>query len=66
MHENAHKTATVFFIVDGPKLEAQAALLATSLVYHNGNKYKYIAYYPEENFDSIRRITKRVLRACNA
>jgi hypothetical protein len=35
---------TIFFIVDGTRLEAQVALLASTLVHHNADRFNYIGY----------------------
>ena len=40
---------TIFFIVDGPVLEAQAALLAATLRHHNGQRFHLIAYVPDRH-----------------
>ncbi len=40
---------TIFFLVDGPGLEAQAALLAATLRHHNGRRFHLIAYVPERH-----------------
>ncbi len=40
---------TIFFIIDGPVLEAQAALLAATLVHHNATAFRYVAYIPDRH-----------------
>jgi hypothetical protein len=40
---------SIFFIVDGPGLEAQAALLAATLRAHNGDRFRLIAYVPDRH-----------------
>ncbi len=40
-------SVSIFFILDGPKLQAQAVLLAASLRYFNKDRYKLLAYVPE-------------------
>ena len=39
----------IFFIIDGPGLEAQAALLAATLAHHNGQRLRLIAYVPDRH-----------------
>ena len=39
----------IFFIIDGPGLEAQAALLAATLAHHNGQRFRLIAYVPDRH-----------------
>ena len=40
---------TIFFIIDGQGLEAQAALLAATLKHHNGDRFRLIAYVPDRH-----------------
>ena len=40
---------TIFFIIDGTGLEAQAALLAATLAHHNGGRFRLIAYVPDRH-----------------
>jgi hypothetical protein len=40
---------TIFFLVDGSGLEAQAALLAATLRHHNGTRFRLIAYVPDRH-----------------
>ena len=40
---------TIFFLIDGPVLEAQAALLAATLAHHNGGRFRLIAYVPDRH-----------------
>jgi hypothetical protein len=58
-------TVCLFFIVDGPKLEAQAILLAATLRFFNADRYRLIAYIPKKRRVEIQRITWRMLGACN-
>ena len=58
-------TVSIFFILDGPKLEAQAILLATTLRFFNSNRYQIIAYASQEAWANIQRITFRVMKACD-
>lgn len=56
---------TIFFIVDGKKLEFQSLLLVSSLWHHNGDKFKYIAYAPERYFSEISSTTRKLFEQCN-
>jgi hypothetical protein len=58
-------SVSIFFILDGPKLQAQAVLLAASLRYFNKDRYKLLAYVPESGVTDLARITRRAMRACN-
>ena len=40
---------TIFFIIDGTGLEAQAALLAATLRHHNTDRFRLIAYVPDRH-----------------
>ena len=40
---------TIFFIIDGPGLEAQAALLAATLRHHNADRFRLIGYVPDRH-----------------
>jgi hypothetical protein len=58
-------TVSIFFILDGPKLEAQAILLAATLRFFNSDRYQIIAYASAEARKTIQRITFRVMKACD-
>ena len=58
-------TVSIFFILDGPKLEAQAILLATTLRFFNSNRYQIIAYASQEAWANIQRIIFRVMKVCD-
>lgn len=66
-HEQFENEASVsiFFILDGPKYQAQSIFLATSLRYFNNDRYKIFAYIPDTAQGKIERITFRVMEACN-
>ncbi len=54
----------VFFVVDGPKLEAQACFLAPTLRKHLGPEVSVIAYR-RQDASPIQPVTARILSACN-
>ncbi|MBT8474623.1 MAG: hypothetical protein KJO78_04035 [Alphaproteobacteria bacterium] len=56
------RSASVFFIIDGPKIEAQSVLLAATLRHHNGPDLVIDAYTPASNAPNILRNTRRILR----
>lgn len=43
----------LFFIVDGENLAAQSTLLASTLLAHNGSRYRLIAYVPSEGASKL-------------
>lgn len=65
--ENSQNSVSVFFILDGPKYQAQAILLAATLRYFNSDRYKIIAYLPEAQHQDqgMARITARIMSACD-
>ena len=55
---------TIFFIVDGHGLEAQAALLATTLAHHNQTRFRTIAYVPDRHRPHLNPDLVAVLGRC--
>ncbi|NUB43882.1 hypothetical protein GEU84_005780 [Fertoebacter nigrum] len=55
---------TIFFIVDGPALEAQATLLAATLAHHNGRRFAYAAYVPARHRAALRPATRSLFERC--
>jgi len=56
-------SVSIFFILDGPKLQAQAVLLAASLRHFNKDRYKLLAYVPVSGVTDLARSTRRAMRA---
>lgn len=61
----ANETVSIFFILDGPKYQAQAILLAATLRYFNEDRFHLIAYVPKGGRKQLERITHRTMQACN-
>ncbi|MEP3300204.1 MAG: hypothetical protein ABJO27_27590 [Pseudoruegeria sp.] len=53
---------SVFFMMDGRQYEPMAILLAASLIHHNGDAFKIIAYTPKEKIPQITPLTTKVLK----
>ncbi len=56
---------SIFFIIDGPRLEAQAALLAASLIHHNGPRHLLIGYVPDRHRMALNPAFKDLMARCN-
>ncbi len=55
---------TIFFIIDGFGLEAQAALLITSLIHHNQDRFRYIGYVAERHRPRLNPELAALMRRC--
>lgn len=54
----------IFFLVDGPVLEAQATLLAATLAHANDDRFQLIAYAPDRHRDVIQAETCALFERC--
>ena len=54
----------VFFVIDGPRREAQACLLAPTLAQFLTDNQRAVAYVPANRFDDLNEMTREVLDAC--
>lgn len=55
---------TIFFVIDGLSLEAHAALLAASLVHHNGDRFHCIGYVPDRHARHLSPALIRLMARC--
>ena len=55
---------TIFFIVDGRGLEAQATLLAATLWQHNADRYPLLAYLPERHVGAVSNPARALFDRC--
>ncbi|NCM97295.1 MAG: hypothetical protein GW948_08370, partial [Rhodobacterales bacterium] len=55
---------TIFFIVDGRGLEAQATLLAATLWQHNAAHYPLLAYLPERHVGAVSTPARALFDRC--
>ena len=55
---------TIFFIVDGRSLEAQATLLAATLTHHNARRHQLTAYVADRHRDAILPSTCALFDRC--
>ncbi|MEO8244055.1 MAG: hypothetical protein ABI832_17260 [bacterium] len=55
---------TIFFIIDGYGLEAQAALLIASLVHHNHDRFRYIGYVAARHQPDLNPELAALMRRC--
>ena len=55
---------TIFFVIDGLGLEAHAALLAASLVHHNGDRFRYVGYVAARHHPVLSADLKALMDRC--
>ena len=55
---------TIFFVIDGPSLEAHAALLAATLLHHNGTAFRYIGYIPDRHAAALSPALAALTKRC--
>lgn len=55
---------SVFFVIDGRRMEKMAAILAASIHQHNGTKYQKFAYVPKAGREHLSRLSRKIFDAC--
>jgi hypothetical protein len=54
----------VFFIIDGTRMEAQVALLAATMVHHNGSAFTYFGYVPDTHAPHLNPDFEELMQRC--